>query len=380
MFFELSEEQRMMKDAAGRFARERIGPIQEEDEKKGVFRREVVSEMGKLGFLGGVIPEEYGGTNIGFLSSIVIMEEIAKVSASYASHLASQAVGPGLALLKYGSEIQKRNYVPGLVAGDLIGCFAVTEPDAGSDVASMKTVATKNEKGFLLNGTKTWITNAPVADVGLIFAYTDMNLKHHGISCFVVQMKQTPGITTSHIEKLGLCCTETGEIFFEDVQLPPDALLGNLGGGYKLLMEMLGNTRLFMAARALGVGGACLEASLDYAKKRRQFGQSISKFQMIQDQIAEMCIEHEASKLLVYQAALNKDNGRSTPVEVSVAKYFACEAAAKAADMALRIYSSYGFSMDFPIQRYIRDSRAFTITEGTSNIHKVIIARHLLDL
>lgn len=380
MFFELSDEQRIIQKTARKFAEEKIAKIQEEDEKKGIFRREVVSEMGKLGFFGGVIPEEYGGTNMGFLSSILIVEELAKVSASYSTHIVSQTVGPGLAILKHGTQTQKERYIPGLLSGDLMGCFASTEPDAGSDVASMKMKATKNAKGFVLNGTKTWITNATVADLGLIFVYTDKEKKHNGMSCFIVELKDVPGITTRPIEKLGLSCSATGEIIFEEVQLPSKALLGNLGEGFKILMGMLSNTRLFAAARALGVGGACLEASVKYAKEREQFGQSLLKFQMIQEQIAEMYIEHEAAKLLVYQAALNKDNGRQDPIEVSVAKYFACEAGMKAADTALKIYGSYGFSMEYPIQRYIRDSRAFHITEGTANIQKMIIARGLGDL
>jgi glutaryl-CoA dehydrogenase (non-decarboxylating) len=380
MFFGLSDEQRIIQKTARKFAEEKIAPIQVEDEKKGIFRREIVSEMGKLGFFGGVIPEEYGGTNTGFLSSILIVEELAKVSASYSTHIVSQTVGPGLAILKHGTQTQKERYIPGLLNGDLMGCFASTEPDAGSDVASMKMKAVKNAKGFVLNGAKTWITNATVADLGLIFAYTDKEKKHNGISCFIVELKNIPGITTQPIEKLGLSCSVTGEIIFEEVELPLEALLGNLGEGFKILMGMLSNTRLFAAARALGVGGACLEASTKYAKERVQFGQSLSKFQMIQEQIAEMYIEHEAAKLLVYQAALNKDNGGQDPIEVSVAKYFACEAGIKAADTALKIYGSYGFSMEYPIQRYIRDSRAFHITEGTANIQKMIIARGLEDL
>jgi len=380
MFFELTEEQRFIKNTAKKFAEEKIAPIQEEDEKKGVFRREIVSEMGKLGFFGGVIPEEYGGTNIGFLSSILIVEELAKVSASYSTHIVSQIVGPGLAILKHGTQTQKERYISGLLSADLLGCFASTEPDAGSDVASMKMKAVKNPKGFILNGTKTWITNATVADLGLIFVYTDKEKKHNGMSCFIVELKNIPGITTRPIEKLGLSCSAAGEIIFEEAQLPLESLLGDLGEGFKILMGMLSNTRLFAAARALGVGGACLEASIKYAKERVQFGQSLLKFQMIQEQIAEMYIEHEAAKLLVYQAALNKDKGRQDPIEVSVAKYFACEAGIKAADAALKIYGSYGYSMEYPIQRYIRDSRAFHITEGTANIQKMIIARGIGDL
>jgi glutaryl-CoA dehydrogenase (non-decarboxylating) len=380
MFFELSEEQKSVKDTARRFAVERIVPTQEQDEKNCYFRREIVTEMGGLGFFGGVIPEKYGGSDIGFLGSVLIVEEIAKISASYSTHVISQTVGPGLAILRHGTETQKETYLPGLVNGDLIGCFASTEPDAGSDVASMKTKAVKNASGFTLNGAKTWITNATVGDLSLVFAYTDKEKKHNGISCFIVELKNTPGLTTRRIEKLGLSCSVVGEIIFNEVHLPSEALLGSLGEGFKILMEMLSNTRLFAAARALGVGGACLEASKSYAKEREQFGQSLYKFQMIQEQIAEMYIEHEASKLLVYQAALNKDNGRHDAIEVSVAKYFACETGVKAADTALKIFGSYGFSMEYPIQRYIRDSRAFHITEGTSNIQKVIIARSLWDL
>ena len=377
MFFELSEEQKLIKKTAKKFAEEKIAPLQAEDEKRGIFRPEIVSEMGKLGFFGGVIPEEYGGTDIGFFGSILIVEELAKVSPSYSTHIVSQTVGPGLAIVRHGTKSQKEAYLPGLLNGDLLGCFASTEPDAGSDVGSMKMKAVRNAKGFVLNGTKTWITNAPVADMSLIFAYTDREKKHHGISCFIVDLKKIPGITTRPIEKLGLSCSVTGEIIFDEVQLPLEALLGACGEGFPLLMEMLNQTRLFAAGRALGVAGACLEASLKYAKERHQFGQSLLKFQMIQEQVAEMYIEHEAAKLLVYQAARNKDRGKQDANEVSVAKYFACEAGIKAADAAMKIFGSYGFSMEYPIQRYVRDSRAFHITEGTANIQKVIIARGL---
>ncbi len=379
MYFEFSEEQKAIRDTARKFAEDRIVPIQAADEKAGIFRREIVSEMGRLGFWGAIIPEEYGGSGIGFLGSVIIMEEIARISASYSGHFVSQTAGPGLTILRHGTQHQKDRYVPGLVSGDVIGCFAATEPDAGSDVASMKMTATRNKTGFLLNGTKTWITNATVADLGLVFAYTDKEKKHQGISCFLVDMKATPGITTRVIEKMGLSCSIAGEIIFQDVQLPADSVLGNVGDGFRILMEMLNNTRLFAAARAIGVGKACLEASMKYVKEREQFGQPLAKFQMIQEQIAEMYIEHEASKLLVYQAAMNKDRNRQEKADVSIAKYSACEAAVRAADMTLKIFGAYGFSMEYPVQRFVRDSRAFHITEGTANIQKIIIARHLLD-
>ncbi len=379
MYFQFSEEQKIIRDTTKKFMEERLAPRQKDDEKKGVFRRELVSEMGKLGFFGSVIPEEYGGTNTGFLTAAIITEEIAKVSASYAGLVNSQATGPGLALLKYGTKEQKDKYLPRLVSGDAIGSVGVTEPDAGSDVASMKMTARKNEKGYVLNGTKTWITNAPVADLCLVFAYTSKEMKYQGISCFLVEMKEIPGITTHPIETLGLSCSLTGEINFQEVQLPADCLLGTPGKGFPMVMEMFGNLRLFAAACAMGLGGACLEASVKYVKERQQFGQQLAKFQMIQEQIAEMYIELEAAKLLVYQTALNKDKGKDDNIEGSLAKYVASEAAVKAADVTSKIFGAYGFSMEYPVQRFVRDSRAFTTFEGTSNIQKMIMVKQLLN-
>lgn len=379
MFFELTEEQKAIKRLAQDFAEKRLSKVQEEDEPNHLFRREVITEMGQLGLLGTVIPEEYGGSNVGFLSTVLITEELARVSASYSTYSMSQAVGPGLAILKYGTKEQKDKYLSRMCSGEILTCFGSTEPDVGSDVAGMKTTAVEKDDHFILNGTKAWITNGPVADMGLFWAYTDRELKHKGISCFIIEdMKKTPGVATTPYEKLGLWCTVTGEVAFDDVKIPKDCLLGPKGEGYKILMGTLTDTRLCAAARAVGVGQACLEDSIKYAKERQAFGQPLANFQMIQAQIAEMHIEHEAARMLVYQVAVNKDKGIQDVSEVAVAKYFACEAGMKAADTALKIYGSYGFSMDFPIQRYIRDSRAFPITEGTSNIQKIIIARSLL--
>lgn len=379
MFFELSEEQKAMRDLARNFAEKKIKPLQEIDEKEGIFRREIVKEMGELGFFGGLISEDMGGTNVGYLTSIIIQEEIARVSASYSGHFMAQMAGPPLSILKNGTDKHKERYVPGLIKGDLIGCFASTEPDAGSDVASMRATATRKGDKYILDGQKTWISNATVADMGLFFVYTDKGKKQQGISCFIVELENTPGISRKKIEKLGLNCSTVGEVVFEQVEIKEDFLLGKKGDGFNILMGMLGNTRLFAAGRAIGVGRACLEESIKYAKERIQFGQPIGKFQMIQHQLAEMYIEHEASKILVYQVAINKDKGVDDIVEVAVAKHFACKAAAKAADMAMEVFGSYGFSMEYPIQRLVRDSRAFNITEGTSNIQKIIIARRLMS-
>ena len=378
MFFELTDDLKAIRKMAQDFAEKRLTVVAQEDEEKHLFRREIISEMGQLGLLGTVLPEEYGGSNVGFLSTVLITEELARVSASYSTYSMSQAVGPGLAILKYGTNEQKEKYLHGLCSGHILACFGSTEPDAGSDVVRMKTIAVEEKDCFILNGSKAWITNGPVADIGIFWTFTDRAMKQKGISCFIVDLKNTPGISTSPYRKLGLWCTVTGEVVFNDVKIPQDCLLGPKGEGYPILMGMLGNTRLCAAARAIGVGRACLEDSIRYAKERNAFGQSIGNFQMIQSQLAEMYIEHEAAKLLVYQSAMNKDKGIQDIIEVAVSKYFATRTAVKAADTALEIYGSYGFSMEYPVQRYIRDSRAFPITEGTSNIQKIIIAKHLL--
>ena len=380
MHYELTEEQKAMKELAAKYAAKTIAPIHEQDEVEGRFRPEIVKEMGELGFWGAIIPEEYGGADSGFLSSILITEAISRVSPAYAGHFLTQTVGTGLAILNHGTGEQKQKYLPHLVSARLLGCFAATEPDAGSDLVSMKMTATENGDGFLLNGTKNWITNAPVADIGLIFAYTDKAKGHRGISSFIVDLKDRPGIETRATEKLGQRCSKVGEIIFLEAMAPKDCLIGAKGNGFKILMGLLGNTRLFAAARALGLEEACLEKSIEYARARVQFGKPIGKFQMIQEQIAETHINHEASKILVYQAAANKDRGINDVSEVSTAKYFACDSAVKAADTAMKIYGAYGFSMEYPIQRYLRDSRAFVMTEGSSNIQKMIIARNLLAL
>jgi glutaryl-CoA dehydrogenase (non-decarboxylating) len=381
MDFELSEEHELMRETAQNFARERIAPLVAEDEAAHRFRPELVREMGELGFFGAIIDEAYGGSNAGYLASVLMTMEVSQVSASWGLPFNLQTMGPALTIQRWGTEEQKQRYIPKFVTGEMLSCFAITEPGTGSDVASMKTEATRTKDGWVLNGQKTWISQSTVADAGLVFAYTDRDKKQRGITCFIVDLKDNKGITTAPIEdKFGLYCSPTGEIFFQDALIPEDSVLGEVDGGFKVCMSMLDGTRLSCASRAVGVGKACLAESARYAKERIQFGQPISSFQMVQSDLVEMHVEHEAARLLVLRAAATRDAGnlRNT-LEVSTAKYFAAEAAVHAANTAMKVFGSYGFSNEYPAARLLRDAKSFQIVEGTSNIQKMIISRGVLD-
>jgi len=376
----LNEELQAMRDSARDFAEREIAPLVEKDEKEHKFRPEIVRKMAELGFFGCVIPEEYGGMGLpnGFLASCVITEEIARVSASYGLPFNLQMMGPSLTILKFGNDEQKKRYIPDFVSAKKFGCFAITEPNSGSDVASMRTYAKKDGDYYVLNGQKTWISGVPVADVGLVYAYTNKEAKHRGMSAFIVDLKETKGVTMTAIEtKLGLHCAPTGEIVFEDARIPKEALLGKEGDGFKICMAMLDNTRLSCASRAVGVGRAALEVSTKYALERTQFGQAIAEFQMIQEQLATMFVENQAARLLVWRAAQFADMKMQNTLEVSTAKYFAAEAAVNAANMAVKIFGSYGYSTEYPAERLLRDAKSYQIVEGTSNVQKWIISMFL---
>lgn len=374
MNFTLTDEQKMVQEQARKFAENEIRPTMEDDEKNHRFRPELVKKMGDLGFFGCCLPEEYGGNGMGFLESVLMTEQFAMVSPSWRLPFNLQNIGPAVTVNKFGTPEQKERWIPGWVSGEKIGFFALTEPDAGSDVASMKMTAKDEGDHWVLNGQKMWISNATVGDYGLLYAVTDKEKKHKGISCFVVDLRTTPGITTTAIEtKLGLYCSPTGEIVCDNARIPKDCLLGEAGQGFAICMWMLGNTRISCAAGALGVGGACTELAVQYTNERMQFGQPVSKFQLVQAQIAEMTVEHHAARLLVYRGATMKDAGVPCQLEVSMAKYFATESAVKAANEAMKIFSAYGFSTEYPIERYYRDVKSFQMVEGTSNVQKLII-------
>ncbi len=380
MDFSLNEEQIAMRDMAKNFAEKKIAPTMEEDEKEHRFRKEIVKEMANLGFFGCIAPEKYGGNETGYIAASIMAEEIARISPSWGLPFNLQMNSIQSVLLNFGTEEQREKYIPKLINADLLGCFAITEANSGSDVASMKSVAEEKEDCFILNGSKMWISGVPVADLGIVYAYTDRALKHRGISAFLVDM-HAPGVTQKAIEtKLGLHCAPTGEIYFDNVKLPKDSLVGQKGDGFKICMFMLDNTRLSCASRAVGVARACKEHSIRYANEREQFGQLIANFQMIQEQIAEMVVEEEAARLLVHRAAWNRDRGQRNSVEISCAKFFAAEVAVRAANAAVKIFGSYGFSSEYPVERFYRDAKSYQIVEGTSNIQKMIIARNALGL
>lgn len=375
MQFGLTEEQQLMQDTAKNFAQSEIRPTLEEDEAAHRFRLELVKQMGELGFFGCALPEEYGGNGFGFLESVILAEQIAKVSGSWRLPFNMQNLGPAVTVNKFGTEEQKENFIPGWVSGESIGFFAMTEPNTGSDVVSMGTTATDRGDHWEIKGQKTWISNAHVGDWGLLYAVTERSKKHKGLTCFIINLKETEGVVTSAIEtKLGLHCAPTGEIVFDGAKIPKDAVLGEVGMGFQVCMWQLNNTRIGCAAGAIGIGGGAIEAAINYANERTQFGQKIGSYQMIQAQIADMVTEHEAAKLLVYRAAWLKDQGLPNQHETSIAKLFASEAAVHAASETMKIFGSFGFSTEYPAERFLRDAQSLRVVEGTSNIQKIIIS------
>ncbi len=376
MDFGLSDELAAVRDLARDFAEKEIAPTAAKDDREHTFRRDLVLKMGELGFYGCIIPEAYGGNGLGFLALTLITEEIARVHSAMRVFINMQ-VGPALALLQFGAEEQKKRWIPPLIRGDTISCFAITEPDAGSDVAAMRATAIRKGASYVLNGTKVWISNAPVADSALIYAYTDRSQKHRGISAFYADLNQ-PGLRRRSLETLGAEASPIGELTFENFRVPEENLIGKEGEGFKICMWQLNQTRLGCAAGALGVARAAREAAVSYCNQREQFGQKIGQFQMNQDLIAQMVVHEEAARLLVYRAACLADCKQPNNLEVSIAKYAAAEAAAFAADSALKLLGAYGYSTEFPVERYFRDAKSYQIVEGSSNIQKLIIAQDVL--
>lgn len=381
MDFTLSDELQMLRDMARDFAKEKIAPFADEWDENHYFPYEEAHKpMAELGFFGTVIPEEYGGNDMGWLAAMILTEEIARASSSLRVQINMSALGCAFTIFKYGTEEAKQKYVSKLVSGEYLGGFAITEPNAGSDVMAMKSTAADKGDHWVLNGYKTWISNASVADVLIYYAYTETDGKR-GLSAFVIEPKNFNNITTTDLDKMGSRSSPTGEVILEDTKVPKENILGKPGDGTTIVFGSLNQTRLSAAAGGVGLAQACLDAASTYAMEREQFGKPIGTLQMIQDMIGQVAIEVEAARLMVYKAAVQKDQGNlQNTLEVAHAKYLAGEIAVKAASMAMKILGSYGYSTEYSVARYYRDAATYPMVEGSANICKWIAALDQLGI
>ncbi len=372
----------MLQKEIRNFAKKQILPFVDDwDDKHYLPIEEVMKPLGELGFFGTVIPEEYGGEDMGFLAAMIVTEELARVCSSLRVQVNMQVLGCAYTIYRYGQENLKQKYVPKLCSADYIGGFAITEPDAGSDVMAISSIAEDTGGHWLLNGSKTWISNADVADVLICYAYTDKSAGSKGLSAFVLEPKNFKGIKTSALSKLGSHSSPTGEVFMDNVKVPKENILGKPGDGAKIMFSSLNQTRLSAAAGGVGLAQACLDEAVKYCNERKQFGKKIGEFQMNQDMIAQMAAQIEAARLVTYKAAWAKDQGNlNNGLDVAMAKYLAGEAAVLSANYAMKILGAYGYSTEYPVARYYRDAPTYTIVEGSSNICKWIIALDQLGL
>jgi len=378
MNFSLTAEQQGIRDRARRFADDEVAPIAREADEKGAFPRHLVRRMGELGFLAGPVERAHGGAGMDYVSFALVYEELGRVDSSVRGFLAVHAGLVSLCVRDWGTEEQKRRYLPRLASGEWIGCYALTEPNAGSDVASMEATAAEDGEHYVLRGEKIWITNGGLADVAVVFATRDPQARHRGICAFIVETT-TPGFRREKMpgKELGHRASDHARILLEDVRVPKSALLGAPGEGFRVAMSALDHGRLGVGAGAVGVAQACLDACVAFTRTRRQFGQRLADFEMIQAHLADMAADVEAARLLVYRAAWLKDQGAPTTRETSIAKLFATEAAVRAAGDAVLIHGGRGYSNEYPVERFYRDIKGLQIYEGTSHIQRIIIAREL---
>jgi len=379
MDFEHTSEQKRIQQQARQFAEQEIAPISREADEKGEFPLHLVKRMGELGFLAGPIEPEYGGSGMDYVSYALLCEELGRIDSSVRGFLTVHTSLVSLCIHDWGTEEQKRRYLPRLATGEWIGCYALTEPNAGSDVASMESTAREERDYYILNGEKIWITNGTSAHIAIVFASRDRSARHKGICAFLIET-DTPGFHREPMpgKELGHRASEHVHITLKDCRVHNSALLGAPGEGFKVAMSALDRGRLGVAAGALGIAQACLDASIAYATQHRQFGQRIADFQMIQSTLADMASDVEAARLLVYRAAWVKDQGLSATKATSIAKLFATEAAMKAASEAVLMHGNRGYSNEYPVERYYRDIKGLQIYEGTSHIQRIIIARELV--
>jgi glutaryl-CoA dehydrogenase (non-decarboxylating) len=378
MNFGYTEEQEMLRKMVRTFVDKEINPYIKEWDENQYFECNIMKRLGELDLMGVCIPEEYGGSGMDYNSLAIVCEELERGDTAFRTAVSVHTGLNSMTLLQWGNEEQKQKYLVPQARGVKVGAFGLTEPNAGSDVAAMQTTAVDMGDYYLLNGSKTWISLCDVANHFLVFAYTDKTQKHHGISAFIVE-REWEGFSSKAIKgKLGIRAGNTGEIFFDGVKVPKENLLGEEGDGFKIAMSALDSGRFTVAAGACGTIMACLEASLQYCHERSTFGKEIGKHQLVQQMIAKMEAGLEQSRLLVFRAGWLKNQGKRNTRETSLAKWCACDYALEAANDAVQIHGAYGFSNEYPVERYLRNAKAPVIYEGTREIHTVMQAEYAL--
>lgn len=379
MDFLLSEEQEMLKESIRNFSEKEIQPLIKEYDEKGCWPEKLTQKLGDMGLLGIVIPPEYGGAGYSNVDYVIVLEEIAKVDPAVGLVVAAHNSLCSNHFNLFANEQQKRKYLTRLTSGQTLGAWGLTESGAGSDAAAMKTKAEKKASRWLLNGSKMFITNGSLAEILVVMAVTEPQLGRKGISAFILEKGMTGFSIGKKEDKLGIRASDTAELIFEDVELPEENLIGEEGQGYRQAMSILDGGRVSIAGFSLGVAAGALESSLKYAKEREQFNQPIANFQAIQWMLADGFTELEAARLLTYRAAFLEDQGKKIPKESAMAKLFSSELAVKAARNAVQIHGGYGFTKDYPVEKYYRDCMLATIGEGTSEIQRWIIAQKVLS-
>jgi alkylation response protein AidB-like acyl-CoA dehydrogenase len=377
--FTLTDEHKMIQREARRFAQGKIAPIAAEFDETGDFPSETIKKMGEMGFMGIEIPEEYGGAGMDTLSYVLALEEICKVDASHGTIMSVNNSLYCFGILKFGTEAQKKYFMAPVASGEKIGAYSLTEPMSGSDAGTMRSRAVRDGDHYVINGRKSWVTSGPVADFIVLFTITDPDAGHRGISAFLIDATKPGFVRAKKEPKLGIRASATSEIVFEDYRCPEERRLGEEGEGFKIAMAVLDAGRIGIASQALGIAEASYEASLEYAREREAFGQKIGQYQGISFKLADMKTRIEASRLLVYQAALAKERAKDTgerfTLEAAMAKLFASETAMFCAHAAVQIHGGMGYSKEYPIERYFRDAKITEIYEGTSEIQRLVIAR-----
>ncbi len=378
MLFNLTDEQLMIQSMVREFSRKVVAPTAAERDKTKEFPAKNLKQMGELGLMGMMIPPEYGGEGADTISYVLALSEIAYSCASTAVVMSVQNSIVCESILRYGSKDQKEKFLIPLASGDMIGAFALTEPDAGSDPVMQSTTAVLDNGEYIINGTKRFITSGKNCGAVIVTAKTDESSRHKGISAFLIS-KDAPGLVVGHMEdKMGLRASDTTDLIFENCRVPADALIGKEGDGFKIAMSGLDGGRIGIAAQSLGVAQAALDASVKYAKKRKQFGCAISKHQGIRWQIADMATQIEAARQLMLSAAAMKDRRENFTTRASMAKLFASEMVNRVTARAIQMHGGYGFIKDYDVERYYRDARVFTIYEGTSEIQRIVISNNIL--